>query len=69
MNIEPISADILKDVPKTSESTFKTLLKQIEQQNKKVVILDDDPTGTQTVKEIPILTSWEYDKLIKTFNK
>lgn len=65
MNIEPISADILKDVPKTSESTFKTLLKQIEQQNKKVVILDDDPTGTQTVKEIPILTSWEYDKLIK----
>lgn len=65
MNIEPISADILKNVPKTSELTLKTLLKEIEKEDKKVVILDDDPTGTQTVKDIPILTNWDYDNLRK----
>lgn len=27
----------------------------------KIVVLDDDPTGTQTVRDIPVLTSWSRD--------
>ncbi|MDC6327267.1 hypothetical protein [Staphylococcus auricularis] len=24
----------------------------------KIVVLDDDPTGTQTVKDLPVYTEW-----------
>lgn len=30
---------------------------------RKVVVLDDDPTGTQTVHGIPVLTTWSVDAL------
>jgi uncharacterized protein YgbK (DUF1537 family) len=31
---------------------------------RKVVVLDDDPTGTQTVHGIPVLTTWSVDALL-----
>ena len=31
--------------------------------SKKVVVLDDDPTGTQTVHGVPVLTDWSVDAL------
>ena len=43
------------------------LLPQIQTQVRasgcKVVVLDDDPTGTQTVHSIPVLTEWSVDSL------
>lgn len=30
---------------------------------RKLVVLDDDPTGTQTVHDVPVLTTWEVDAL------
>src|SRR6266567_7358086 len=30
---------------------------------RKVVVLDNDPTGTQTVHEIPVLTDWSVESL------
>ncbi|MGC6456440.1 MAG: four-carbon acid sugar kinase family protein [Coraliomargaritaceae bacterium] len=33
----------------------------------KLVILDDDPTGTQTVKDLPVLTVWDKDSLAREF--
>ena len=43
------------------------LLPQIQKQVKaskcKVVVLDDDPTGTQTVHSIPVLTDWPVEAL------
>lgn len=29
-----------------------------------LVVLDDDPTGTQTCQNIPVLTSWQVDELV-----
>ena len=29
----------------------------------KIVVLDDDPTGTQTVQDIPVLTTWSVEAL------
>lgn len=29
----------------------------------KLVVLDDDPTGTQTVRDVPVLTSWGVEEL------
>ncbi len=37
----------------------------VEQTGVKLVILDDDPTGSQTVKGIPLLTHWSCEALQK----
>jgi uncharacterized protein YgbK (DUF1537 family) len=37
-------------------------LEQI-QQGRRVVLLDDDPTGTQTIADLPVLTSWSVAAL------
>src|SRR6266536_1043016 len=31
---------------------------------RKVVVLDDDPTGTQTVHNVPVLTDWSTEALL-----
>src|SRR5947208_15204477 len=33
------------------------------ERREKVVVLDDDPTGTQTVHGIPVLTEWSVEAL------
>ena len=44
-----------------------SLLPHIQQRlaagGRKLVVLDDDPTGTQTVYDIPVLTEWSVDVL------
>ena len=32
-------------------------------QGRRVVFLDDDPTGTQTIADLPVLTSWSVADL------
>lgn len=39
------------------------ILELLGQCRSKVVVLDDDPTGTQTVHDIPVLTRWSADVL------
>ncbi|MEM6376890.1 MAG: four-carbon acid sugar kinase family protein [Bacteroidota bacterium] len=34
-----------------------------------IIVLDDDPTGTQTVDGVPVLTSWSKDILVQEFKK
>jgi uncharacterized protein YgbK (DUF1537 family) len=34
----------------------------------KLVVLDDDPTGTQTVQDVPVLTVWDADALRAEFD-
>ncbi len=29
-----------------------------------IIVLDDDPTGTQTVHDIPVLTQWDYENIV-----
>jgi uncharacterized protein YgbK (DUF1537 family) len=33
------------------------------QRGKKVIVFDDDPTGTQTVSDVPVLTAWTVDDI------
>src|SRR3954462_4653274 len=35
----------------------------------KVIVLDDDPTGTQTVHGVPVLTTWTVDALAAELNE
>jgi uncharacterized protein YgbK (DUF1537 family) len=39
----------------------------LAQTGQKVVILDDDPTGAQTVQNVPVLTEWSVDILAQEF--
>lgn len=34
-----------------------------------IIVLDDDPTGTQTVHDIPVLTTWSVEALAKEFEQ
>lgn len=42
---------------------FSALQAEIRASGRKVVVLDDDPTGTQTVHDISVLTQWPVDAL------
>ncbi|XP_038878743.1 uncharacterized protein LOC120070914 isoform X2 [Benincasa hispida] len=45
-------------------------IQQLNERNSKIlVVLDDDPTGTQTVHDIDVLTEWSLDSLIEQFRK
>lgn len=43
------------------------LFEAVRQSGKKIVVLDDDPTGVQTVHGVNVLTSWEEDMLLREF--
>ncbi|KAL3512167.1 hypothetical protein ACH5RR_024884, partial [Cinchona calisaya] len=43
--------------------------KLIEKNSKTLVVLDDDPTGTQTVHDIEVLTEWNVEALIQQLRK
>lgn len=43
--------------------------KKLVNQSIKIVVLDDDPTGTQTVHHVPVLTRWNADELTEELNR
>jgi uncharacterized protein YgbK (DUF1537 family) len=45
------------------EDLLPKIQSQIKATGRKVVVLDDDPTGTQTVHNIPVLTEWPVELL------
>lgn len=48
-----------------NEDLLPEIRKRVQESRTKIVILDDDPTGTQTVHNIPVLTTWDVDSLKK----
>ena len=49
--------------PEWPNSLLDQIRAQIASSNSKLVVLDDDPTGTQTVYDVPVLTEWSVDVL------
>ena len=41
----------------------------ISLKEKKIVVLDDDPTGVQTVHDVGVYTDWEMDSLQQAFEE
>ncbi|KAJ8753715.1 hypothetical protein K2173_026391 [Erythroxylum novogranatense] len=50
--------DPVKDIHSLNKSNSKIL-----------IVLDDDPTGTQTVHDIEVLTEWSIESLVEQFKK
>src|SRR6476619_1131511 len=54
--------ELLADKPPARTVDPADLLAKVGQ-GRRLVVLDDDPTGTQSVSELPVLTSWSVEDL------
>ena len=65
-----LNAEVLTSYKQIDEAYIDELLKkEIEKNNKKIVVLDDDPTGVQTVHDISVYTNWEKDTIRQGFDE
>ena len=56
--------DLFHDLPpEWPEDLLPSIREQLNASKRKVVVLDDDPTGTQTVHNTPVLTEWSVEAL------
>ncbi|MCL4249544.1 MAG: hypothetical protein KJ065_15480 [Anaerolineae bacterium] len=51
--------------PEWPEDVMPSVRGQLQSSPRKLVVLDDDPTGTQTVHDIAVLTEWTVDALAR----
>jgi uncharacterized protein YgbK (DUF1537 family) len=57
-------SDLFGSLPSEwSEDLLPAIQRLVRQSGRKVVVLDDDPTGTQTVYDVPVLTEWSVPSL------
>ena len=55
---------LLKSLPpEWPEDLLPSIQGLVWESNTKLVVLDDDPTGTQTVYDVPVLTEWSPESL------
>jgi uncharacterized protein YgbK (DUF1537 family) len=59
---------------KNSQHTQNMLLTaqiqaELRRQNRTIIVLDDDPTGTQTLHSVPVLTEWTQANIQKEFEQ
>lgn len=65
-----LSIDVLTTYAKIDETKMDQLLqKEISANQKKIVVLDDDPTGVQTVHDISVYTDWTKDSIRQGFQE
>ena len=51
-------------LPEWSMDLLRSIQERTRASGKKVVVLDDDPTGTQTVHNVAVLTEWPLETLV-----
>jgi len=70
MNEQNLSADVFKQYPAIDEAQVDALLqKEIAANQMKIVVLDDDPTGVQTVHDVSVYTDWTTDSIRQGFQE
>lgn len=68
MSEEKLSVNVFETYKAMDEAKLDTLLNQeIAKNDTKFVVLDDDPTGVQTVHDISVYTEWTVDAMKKAF--
>ncbi|PID79630.1 MAG: hydroxyacid dehydrogenase, partial [Clostridiales bacterium] len=56
---EPLSAEVITTYQDVDETKVNALLeKELAAFDRKIVVLDDDPTGVQTVHGVSVFTDW-----------
>lgn len=68
--VQPVGISILAQLPATDRSGVGALLsEELAQSAQKVVVLDDDPTGVQTVHGVPVYTDWTPQTVRQAFEE
>ena len=68
--MEHLSAGILKQLPAADLETADRLLKRgLSEDFHKIVVLDDDPTGVQTVHDVSVYTDWSMESIAAGFRE
>jgi uncharacterized protein YgbK (DUF1537 family) len=53
----------LPELPRDLEGVRAAVHRRLESERIKIAVIDDDPTGTQTVADVPLVTSWGEPEL------
>lgn len=65
-----IQKEIEKWIDQSPNDRLSNDIREInKKRNRSLVVLDDDPTGTQTVHDLPVITSWGQDLLAELFRE
>ena len=68
--MDKLGLDVLKRYPELdSEQVSKDTLAALARLNRKIVVLDDDPTGVQTVHDVSVYTSWDEKAMTDGFHE
>ncbi len=68
--LEALDIDVLKRIPKPNrEEVLVALKKERSQLSRKIVVLDDDPTGIQTVHDVSVYTRWDLETVLAGFRE
>ncbi|HYE11667.1 MAG TPA: four-carbon acid sugar kinase family protein [Patescibacteria group bacterium] len=68
--MEKLTLDVLKNYKEIDVKKIDRDLEQaLEGLNRKIVVLDDDPTGVQTVHDVSVYTSWDMEAITSGFNE
>lgn len=63
-----MNKDVLTAYPQLSAASLAPVLEALIQESPhKIIVLDDDPTGTQTVHDVSVYTGWDYDSVRQGF--
>lgn len=63
-----LKSELFKNIKQIDESIVNEKLKiALNSLNKKIVVLDDDPTGVQTVHDISVYTDWSKESISNGF--
>ncbi|TQR12801.1 four-carbon acid sugar kinase family protein [Psychrobacillus soli] len=65
-----LAEEVLGNIQVVDTQTVKDMLeKELASLNKKIIVLDDDPTGVQTVHGVSVYTDWSVDSIEKGFQE
>ena len=68
-----LEADVLAaypaEIPVSAALVASALAASNDETPRVLVVLDDDPTGTQSVSDLPVLTRWDVDDFIWAFSQ
>ncbi|WP_042348029.1 four-carbon acid sugar kinase family protein [Bacillus massiliigorillae] len=63
-----VAKDAFNSIPAVNQKIVdKMITNELKQLNKKIIVLDDDPTGVQTVHDISVYTDWTPESIEKGF--
>ncbi len=61
---ETLSLNYLDSLPSAwGADLLPEIRSNLKRSSAKIIILDDDPTGTQTVRDLPVLTQWSVEAI------